>query len=391
MGLGAPRRLSPRASRALGVASVTFAVGLALGLALHGRQVDIDVYLLGGAHASSPRLYSFTFDRLLFTYPPFAATVFAPLAQLSRTPAQVVWGLANVVALLWLLHVSLRAVCPQAPPETIRRWARLLLAPAMLLDPVLLTSYLGQVNTVIVALVITDLAGSRTRLPKGLLSGIAAAIKLTPLIFLPFLFLTRQYRAGGVMLGTFTVCGGIGYIVSPSSSRLFWTKDVFETSRAGGLLSISDQNLASALMRIAHGPVPFAVLAPLSLGIALLGLGLAVWAARASSPFLGLLVCATTGLVVSPITWAHHLVWAVPAIAWLALAPDRPAHGRRWAVGLAVFFWAGPIWWVPRADRGLHEKLWALFVGDSFLWVMLACLLAVAGLLAHRRSQLRPA
>jgi alpha-1,2-mannosyltransferase len=181
------------------------------------------------------------------------------------------------------------------------------------------------------------------------------------------------------------VCGGIGYVVSPESSRTFWTKDIFNSSRAGGLLSISNQNLKSALMRIAHGPVPLKILLPVTVAVGALGLALAVWAYRASSPLLGLIVCATTGLVVSPITWSHHLVWVVPAILWVALARDRPAHGRKLAAVMAVFFWAGPIWWVPKSDRGLHEKVWELVVGDSFLWVMLAFLVAVAVLLLQRR------
>ncbi|HXY44125.1 MAG TPA: glycosyltransferase 87 family protein, partial [Acidimicrobiales bacterium] len=389
--VGSPHRLDPRASRLLGIASVTFAVGLALGLALHGNQVDIDVYLMGGAHFLSPNLYSLTSDHLYFTYPPFAALIFAPLAQLSRTSAQVVWGLASVGALGWLLYVSLRSVCPTAPTAEARRRAILLLAPAMVLDPVLVTAYLGQVNILIAALVVADLGSRSDRLPRGVLTGIAGAIKLTPLIFVPYLFLTRQYRAGCVAIGSFLACSAVGAVVSPRASWLFWTRDMFDSARAGFLLSISDQNLRSAAMRIAHGPVPTSVLVPLSIAIALMGLVIAAWAYRTSSPMLGVLVCATTGLVVSPITWSHHLVWAVPAILWLALAPDRPVNGKGWAIGVALFFWAGPIWWVPSSDWGLHEKVWELVVGDSYLWVMLAFIIGVPVLLGRRRAWSSPA
>jgi alpha-1,2-mannosyltransferase len=379
------RPLSPKAARIFSICSVTFAVGLALGLALHGRQVDIDVYLMGGAHATSPKLYSLQFDHLYFTYPPFAAIVFAPLAQLSRTAAQVVWGLTNVLGLFWLIYASLRIVRPEVPNDTIRRWACILLAPAMLLDPVLVTSYLGQVNIFLAAFVMADLGSESRTLPRGVLTGVAAAIKLTPLIFVPYLVLTRQYRAACWALGTFGALTGLSCVVAPHSSWLFWTRDVLTPSRAGGLLAISNQNLSSAAMRIAHGTVPASILLPLAIAVAVLGLALATWAYRTSSSMLGLLVCATTGLVVSPITWSHHLVWIVPAILWLAVASDRPVHGRQWAIGVAVFFWAGPIWWVPKADRGLHEKVWELLVGDSFLWAMLLFLVGVTMLLEHRR------
>jgi hypothetical protein len=79
-------------------------------------------------------------------------------------------------------------------------------------------------------------------------------------------------------------------------------------------------------------------------------------------------------------------VWAAPAILWFALGADRPAGGWRWPTAIALFFWAGPIWWVPRHDqRGLHQKIWELIVGDAFFWAMLAFLLGIALLLGWRR------
>ncbi len=381
----ARRKLSTRATWCLGLLSIGLAVGLALGFAFYGRQVDLGVYLLGGSHVASSNLYSLTFERQLFTYPPFAAVLFAPLAELRPTAAQVIWDLLNVVALLWLIDVSLRTVRPQATTNEVRRWAALLVGPAMLLNPVLQTAYLGQINILLVALVITDLAYGWPYLPKGLLTGVAAAIKLTPLIFIPWLFLTRQYKAACWATGTFLACVGLGYVVAPTSSRLYWTKYVFDSKRAGGLLSIANQNLKSALMRIAHGQVSSELVVPLTFGIAVVGIAIAVWAYRTSSPMLGVLVCATTGLVISPVTWSHHLVWVVPAILWMALAPDGPRHALRWALLVAAFFWAGPIWWVPRADRGLHESVWEIVVGDSFLWAMLSYLLLTACQLARRR------
>ena len=96
---------------------------------------------------------------------------------------------------------------------------------------------------------------------------------------------------------------------------------------------------------------------------------------------LGVLVCATTCLIVSPVTWAHHLVWVVPAILWLALAEDRPRHGRALAVGAGVLFWSAPIWWVPH-DRvlGLRLNAWQLVAGNSFF---LATVLFMSGVAVH--------
>ena len=382
-------RLSPRARLVLGTTSLAVALALAIALAVSFRQVDIDVYLMGGAHASSPNLYSLRLagTGLYFTYPAFAALLFVPLAQLPREAAQTVWALLSVAGLFWLLYASLRALRPDLARGRLRSLALLLLAPAILLDPVLVNTYLGQLNVFVAALVVTDLGlDSKGRLPRGVLTGFAAAVKLTPLIFVPFLLVTRQVRAACWAVASFVACGAAGFVVTPHASWLFWTKEIFLPSRAGNLLFISDQNLKSVATRLAHGPVPGPVLLSVTLGVGLLGLALAAWAYRMSSPMLGILVCATTGLIVSPITWSHHLVWAVPVILWFALGTDRPAGGWRWPTAVAVFFWAGPIWWIPRHDqRSLHQMLWELMLGDAFFWAMLAFLLGIAVLLASRR------
>src|SRR5580658_10035185 len=67
--------------------SAAGAVGLALYLALRNYQVDIDVYRMGGQHALLADLYSAQLPKggLLFTYPPFAALVFALLDGFSAS------------------------------------------------------------------------------------------------------------------------------------------------------------------------------------------------------------------------------------------------------------------------------------------------------------------
>ncbi|MGC9960683.1 MAG: glycosyltransferase 87 family protein [Acidimicrobiales bacterium] len=379
--------LAPRTARMLALASLAAALGFAVLECLLASQVDINVYLMGGSHAASAGLYALEYGqtRLYFTYPPFAAIFFVPLAQLPRESARLIWTLLNVAALLWLTYVTIRAIRPEMEPNRLRWWTALLAAPMITLDPLFLSFDLGQVNLVLAALVVTDFTDSSGRIPKGVLTGIAAGLKLTPLIFVPYLFLTGSRRAAGWATATFVACAAAGFGVSPHSSWQFWTTDVFQSSRVGGLLSISDQNLRSGAMRIAHGTIPNIILWPLTIAILCLGLGLAIWAHRSSSPTLGLVVCATTGLIISPVTWDHHLVWVVPALIWMAAAPDRPRHGRAVAVAAAVFFWAHPIWWVPETDRYLPTKLWEVVVGDAYLWAMLAFLVGVAVLLSRRR------
>jgi CDP-diglyceride synthetase len=78
----------------------------------------------------------------------------------------------------------------------VRLGAALLASAAVLwTQPVLRNIYLGQVNLVLVALTIWDLCQpSEGRWWKGIGTGIAAGIKLTPLVFIPYLLVTRRYR-----------------------------------------------------------------------------------------------------------------------------------------------------------------------------------------------------
>ncbi|HEY1827618.1 MAG TPA: glycosyltransferase 87 family protein, partial [Acidimicrobiales bacterium] len=238
--------------------------------------------------------------------------------------------------------------------------------------------------------------GSRT-LPLGIATGIAAAIKLTPLIFVPYLLITRRTRGALNAVITFVACEAITFVITPSDSWTYWTKDFLNSKRAGALLYSSDQNLSSVLQRFHHGPISAAVLVPMLAVIVLGGLALAAWAHRRSSVMLGLLVCATTGLIVSPITWVHHMVWVVPAIIWLAAGADRPKWGPWLAGCTAVLFLVAPIWWVPTSWKvtahppELHQNWWQLLAGNSFLFAMLAFLAGAAVMLARRNASVRVA
>jgi alpha-1,2-mannosyltransferase len=387
------RRWLPAASSAAG------ALCLSVYLAVRGDQVDIDVYRMGGRHVFAPDLYTVHFGNsgLLFTYPPFAALLFAFVPRtMGIWSVQCIWAITNVAVLAGLIYLSIRIVVPELGRKQAARWALLLLLPALALNPVFTTVGLGQINLLLCLIVLWDLATDRKigthSLPLGVATGFAAAVKLTPLIFVPYLIVTRRVRGARNAVVTFVACEAVGFFVSPADSWAYWSKDVFDSRRAGALLYSSDQNLSSVVQRIHHGPVSAVVLVPALVAIAVGGLALAASAHRRSSPVLGVLVCATTGLIISPITWVHHLVWIVPAIIWLAVGADRPRRGPLLAGLAAALFLAAPIWWVPTSWRvtnhppELHQNHWQLLAGNSFLFAMLVFLAGVAVMLAGRRG-----
>ena len=379
-------------------ALVSFAAALAYGLyiALRTYEVDLGVYLrLGGRYIFTSHLYSFGLPNtsLLFTYPPFAALLFAPWQRTFSTvhTVQSVWTLCNLVALVGLLVLSLRVVKPNLSRGSVLRLALVLSLPALLLNPVLVTVGFGQVNLVVTLLVMWDLLSSRRigrwQAPSGVAIGLAAAVKLTPLLFVPYLLLTRRFRGALNCTLTFIVCEVVTFVISPTSSRDYWTKALFKPGRAGELSFVGNQNLWAALERFNHGFLTNSFMLPVLLAAAAGGLWLASVAHRRSSPMLGVLICAATCLLVSPISWAHHMVWVVPAILWLALADDRPRLGPALALGSAVLFWSAPIWWVPYKNTSdLHLNAPQLLAGNSFFIATVVFLCGMAALIRRRRA-----
>ena len=367
-------------------------------------QDDFHVYMAGAHGLFSGTLYSQSTRGDLFTYPTFAALVFVPLAWLpSTTAAQVVWALLNEAALLALLTIVIRAVRPELPRRSGRLWALGLAAPSLLLDPVLLAVRHGQVDILVTVLVLWDLVGTRRlaamTVPQGVATGLAAAVKLTPLIFVPYLLLTRRGKAAWRCLGTFAAAEAVAFAVSPAASTAYWTRDLFDYKRVGGSLGLqglfapTDQSLLATLARINHGTVSPGLQWALTGVLGVLGVALAGYVHFRWSPFLGVALCATTGLLISPVTWTHHMIWVLPVAVYLGAAPGRPNWGRGAAAFTAVLFWVSPIWWVADTGSGpLHERGWQLIAGNSFfLWMVLLLGACAAAVLQGAGSANRPA
>ena len=83
-------------------------------------------------------------------------------------------------------------------PAWVRRcWlAAAIVAPAVIyLEPIRANFDFGQINVVLMTLVIADCVPRRTPWPRGLLLGLAIALKLTPAVFLLYFLLRRDTRA----------------------------------------------------------------------------------------------------------------------------------------------------------------------------------------------------
>jgi len=337
--------------------------------------VDLNVYRLAGKVAAAigpaydPKLaaplYDWPGNGLKFTYPPFAALVFTILVLPS-------WGLllklslaVNIAAMTAAIWSTLGGLGYRAGVARLGG-ALLLAAAAFWLEPVQRTLYLGQVELVLMALIMWDMCQPDRRWWKGAGVGIAAGIKLVPLVFIPYLLLTRRFRQAAVAAGTFAASVALGFAVLPADSRAWWLDGLFvKGSRTGFIGWEGNQSLQALITRLSGS---IAAGQPVWYGVAavtlILGIVVAVALDRAGHGVVGVLACALTGLLVSPVSWDHHWVWVVPAVTVLVVYGVR-GRGRlraafiAGAVLLAGLFgaWPGFLWGHPLDLGGFSEGI----------------------------------
>jgi alpha-1,2-mannosyltransferase len=305
-------------------------------LAAHWPLWNVRVYWWAGrqAAAGGGALYA-PGAPLSFTYPPFAALLFATGAGASPDPLKLALTAGSLVALPLLCGQSLAAAGVRLRAETIF----LVSALALLTWPVAYTLHLGEVNLILAVLVGADLLRRRDGAWwQGIGTGLAAGIKLTPLIFVVYLLFTRRVRAAVTAAVIFAVTVLVGFAWLPAWSRTFWLGGVFyNQSRIGNPANPSDQSLAGAMARLAgtgDPPRTWWLVAALAVGLA--GLAVAVWAHRSGHRLAGVMCCAVTGLLISPISWTHHWVWDIPLLVWLTTAAWRRGSAARAAAARAV-------------------------------------------------------
>ncbi|TXJ76257.1 DUF2029 domain-containing protein [Streptomyces lavendulae] len=299
-----------------------------------------------------------------FTYPPFAAVLMLPLALLGRHTAIAASLVVNAAA----LGVVLRVLADdRRRRHGWYRWSLALCALA-LFEPLRDTFSFGQVNVVLLALVLTDarlLTSGRGRW-AGAGIGLAAAIKLTPALFIGLLLLAGRRRAAARASAVAAAVTALAAVVDPAASRFYWTRALWDTGRVGRLDYVSNQSLQGVLARLGESGRPLWALAALGT--------LGVWAWRSRRAALAgdwTAAFALTGAaacLVSPITWVHHLVWLLPSFAVLLRAGHRRVAGALYAVLCTSVVWL----WCDDAS-GLDG-----FLGSNlYTWITLGLLLGL--------------
>jgi alpha-1,2-mannosyltransferase len=343
-------------------------------------------------------LYSFHLENTTygFTYPPFAAVCMLPLAFVPAGTAAVLTTVASAVA---VVAITCWLVAPVARRHGWTRWFAVALAvPGVFaMEPIRETLAYGQLNTLIFALVLADVVALRRgRGWGGAGIGLATALKLTPGLFIVFLFLIGRRRAAAVATGTFLGATLLAVVVNGAASWQYWTNELWQTSRVGRLDKWSNQSVLGMLARLADPGQPdrrvWAVLAGVVL---VLGMWRAVRAYQCGDDLVAVTLTGLTACLVSPISWTHHLVWVVPAVVVLVdVAAGTPLHGTApwWlrirpravavgagagALGVAVPFVLSVVWHFGHGPGNHHSQGPIGILGESAYGVVILALVAL--------------
>jgi len=308
-------------------------------------------------------LYSWELkEGVQFTYTPFAALAFAGGSLIPFWTLRWIMTITSLTAIPLTAWLTLGAMGRRGAGRVAATLA--VSALGIWLEPTVKAMYLGQIEPLLMLLVVWDLTRPDGRRWKGIGIGIAAGIKLVPLLFIPYLLLAGKVRHAATAASTFIALIVLGFIALPAPSASYWLTGYFmRPGRTGSVHSLVNQSLLGTLARLYGkvGPAQPAWL-PLAIVVAAGGLIGGAMLSRTGRQVQGWTLVGITSVLVSPISWDHHWVWLVPVLAMLAglALKARPLARIAYlaaivliAVITAAWPWqfSGPRAYVPR--RGL--------------------------------------
>ncbi|ROS38353.1 alpha-1,2-mannosyltransferase [Amycolatopsis thermoflava] len=379
------------------------AVGLFAALAYYAHGIrkwptDVDIYRLGAdtflkGHSIYSELPVSTIGGALpYTYPPFSAVLFTPLAII---PPPIGYPLLTGVTCLALFPIILayRNSSPELRGLLNKTWMVVAAAIVMVVaHPVANTIFWGQINVLLMMLVAVDILWPNPRWPRGALIGIAAAVKLTPAGFCLIFLLRKDFRAVVTAFVSFLVMTAIAFVLMPGDSWTYWTDRVFHATGMNiGPIHANESitatfeklHLTGTTLTVVGGLGVLAVVAMTFLGTAR--------ALRDNNLALALGVNAAGVLLISPISWSHHWILALPTAVLVLVMGVR--KNNKWLIvsgwAAVVILWLAPHYWVP-----LEWENWSFaqqVAGSSYQIVAVAFLVVMSVLWFRGRGKPAPA
>ncbi|MCX9191945.1 hypothetical protein C3Y87_11055 [Carbonactinospora thermoautotrophica] len=347
--------------------------------------VDLDVYRDAGVSVliGRPIYHHFTATPQLlpFTYPPIAALFAIPLALLPLRVLGWLWTAMQFALLAGIVGYAFRPFLTR-----FGRWQPVALGALagglMWIEPLRDGVMFGQVNVILIALVLADYVAKAPRWPRGMLIGIATAVKLTPGVFILHLWFSGRRREAITAAATATGCTLLAFLVVPVDSADFWFRALLDSERLGPNAGTSNQSIRGMLMRlhVDNGLLWLAL-------CALIGFLAYRYAVRCSRIGHELGACAIVGLLavlLSPVAWIHHLAWIVPGLG-VIVGDGRNLRRLLLMVGTAVYFILPIPWWGAELALPGHPlpEFVARVIEDAFGLAAIALIPLIARYALH--------
>ena len=183
-----------------------------------------------------------------FTYPPFGAWALSPLTWFDYETAARLMIIAIALQTAVIVALIGRSLgWSWGSAFAIAPWAAILVQQC--LEPFTQSVGFAQVNTAMMALVMIDVAAPPSWKGRGVASGLAAAIKLTPAIAVLIFLLRRQWRSAITMVATSLAVTLLSWVISPGESARFFFDAMWDPQRAGDAYYTSNQNLKGFVAR----------------------------------------------------------------------------------------------------------------------------------------------
>ncbi len=324
-------------------------------------QVDVEVYREAARSVvygrpvydqmtESPQL-------LPFTYPPFAALLALPLAAIPFVGVGWLWTVLQVAATYLTVLIAFRPLLARAGGWRFVAGA-LVCAPMLWLHPVADGVRFGQVNAFIVLACLADIAVRRPRWARGVLTGLAIAVKLTPGVLLVHYVVSRQWRTAVTVVVAAGAATVGAFVVLPEASLAFWGGALSDSNRLGPNRGTSNQSIRGLLLRLGpDGLAGSALWLLLVVVAAVVGLRVARRAHLAGDPVSQVAAMGLVAVLCSPVSWIHHFAWIVVVIA--ALAGDGRSPQRvGFAALVTAWFLCRLPWWGITWVADAYPALW---------------------------------
>nr|WP_232541550.1 glycosyltransferase 87 family protein [Nocardia bovistercoris] len=304
--------------------------------------LDVHVYRDGAWRILHDRpLYTEpTFYGLLYTYTPFSALAFLPIERVPWSAVTDTWLAVNVAVLFGCVLMSWR-ILGYRRTRSLVGVSVLLTLTCLFLEPVRTTLYYGQINLVLMLLVLWDSARGERAVGRGVGVGIAAGIKLVPGYFVVQFLALRQWRSAATAVAVFAATVVVSWVVLPADSRKYWTSTFFQSSRIADDTHPANQSLRGTIAHLVGGPAPMWLWLLLAGAVVAASLRLVLALSRCGERLLAVILTGLTACVVSPYSWGHHWVWFVPLLVYLV---HRAQYRRLWWAAAGALYLAACAW-----------------------------------------------